>query len=121
MSPTESQPNTIETAQRFLPLVRPRRLNVSDQLSQLSARVEHAGLHGGGGDADDLRALGDRSLVIVHEVDDLSMLMRQMGQRLPQQLAAVLLLQGSLGSIGRVADGVLDLLRQLSLRPEPRS
>jgi hypothetical protein len=47
------------------------------------------------------QTLGNRSLVIVHEVDDLSMLTRQMDQRLPQQFAAVLLLQGSFGITGR--------------------
>lgn len=62
---------------------------------------EVPGLQGGGRDPDDLRTLGNRSLVIVHEVDDLSMLTRQMDQRLPQQFAAVLLFQGSFGITGR--------------------
>ena len=33
--------------------------SVLDQLGQFLPRVEHAGLHGGGGDAEDCRALLD--------------------------------------------------------------
>jgi hypothetical protein len=47
--------------------------SVLDQLGQFLPRVEHAGLHGGGGDAEDCRALLDRLLVIVNEVDDFPM------------------------------------------------
>ena len=44
-----------------------------DQLGQFLTRVEHAGLHRGGGNAEYLRALIDRLLVIVHEVNDFPM------------------------------------------------
>ena len=47
--------------------------SVLNQLGQFLPRVEHAGLHGGGGDAEDCRALLDRLLVIVNEVDDFPM------------------------------------------------
>src|SRR5262245_54804311 len=72
------------------------------QLSQLPARIKHAGLHSGGRNAENPHALRDRLLVIVNKVDDLSMLGREPGQRFPQKLAAVLLLQRSLRIIRRI-------------------
>ena len=43
-----------------------------DQLRQLLAGVKHAGLHGRGRDAKDERAIIDRLLVIVDQVDNLA-------------------------------------------------
>jgi hypothetical protein len=54
-----------------------RLLNVLEQLSQLLPRVKHAGLYGGGRDAENFHAFDDRLLMIVDEVDDLPMLRRQ--------------------------------------------
>jgi hypothetical protein len=44
-------------------------LSLFDELSQLLAGIEHAGLHGGGRDVEDLRAVLDRLLVVVDEIN----------------------------------------------------
>jgi hypothetical protein len=53
-----------------------------NEIRQFPAGVEHARLHSGLGDRDDLGDLFDRFAVEVHEIDDLTMLGRQPGQRL---------------------------------------
>src|SRR5262245_61841746 len=92
-------------------------LKVLDRLSQFLSRVEHTGLHSGGRNAENLRALRDRLLVIVNKVDDLSMLGREPSQRFSHKLAAILLQQRSLGIIRRIDESALDLFRQLVLCP----
>jgi hypothetical protein len=57
-----------------------------DQLSQLLAGIKHAGLHGGGRDAEYLRAFIHRHLMVVDEVDDLPMFQGWPGQCLAQKL-----------------------------------
>ena len=51
-------------------------LQVHNQLRQLLARVEHARLHRGLVDADNLGDLLDRFAVIINEVDDVAVLRR---------------------------------------------
>ena len=55
-----------------------------DPLSELLAGIKHAGLHGGGRDAEYLRAFIHRHLMVVDEVDDFPMFERQPGQCGPQ-------------------------------------
>ena len=50
--------------------------SVLDQLGQFLPRVEHPGLHGCSRDAEDLRALINRLLMVVNEVDDFPMFQR---------------------------------------------
>jgi hypothetical protein len=54
-------------------------LRLLDQCSQFFSTVEQAGLHGGGRDGENLRALLDRLLVIVDEVDDLAVFSGELG------------------------------------------
>src|SRR5438045_9131867 len=49
-------------------------LNLVDQLSQLLAGIKHAGLHGGGGNAEDVSGVLHRLLVIIGKVNDLVVL-----------------------------------------------
>src|SRR5262245_222670 len=88
-----------------------------DQLGQLSTRIEHARLHSRGKDSQYRRAFVDRLLVIVDQLDDLSMFGRQPDQRLAQHLATILFLQGSFGVIRWVGDGSLDLFVQFGVYP----
>ena len=68
-----------------------------DQLGQLLAAIEHVGLHGRGRNAKDGRAIIDRLLVVVDEVDDLAVIGRELGQGAAQHLATVLLLKAISG------------------------
>src|SRR5262245_27765992 len=88
-----------------------------DQPRQLPTRIEHASLHGGGRDTQNLRAFIDRLVVIVDQLDDLSMFGRQPGQCPAQQLATILFLQGSFRVIRWVGDGSLNLFVQLGVYP----
>jgi hypothetical protein len=71
-------------------------------VGQLPARVEHARLDRGLGDADDVGNLLDRLVVIVDEIDDLGLLGRQPAQRSAQQFRPTLLLHDELRIVGRV-------------------
>src|ERR1700724_1089563 len=62
------------------------------QLSQLLARVEHARLYRVLRNADDLRHLLDRFLVVVDQIDYFPVFPRQRGEALSQLLAFVELL-----------------------------
>jgi hypothetical protein len=73
-----------------------------NEIRQLLARVEHARLHSGLGDPDDLRDLYDRFAVEVDEVDDLAVLRRQSGQGVAQQFSLGFLLQHDLWVVSRV-------------------
>jgi hypothetical protein len=46
------------------------------QLGELLAGIKHAGLHGGGRDAENLRGVVNRLLVIIDEVDNLAVFAR---------------------------------------------
>ena len=50
------------------------------QLGELLAGIKHAGLHGGGRDAENLRGVVNRLLVIIDEVDNLTVFARELGQ-----------------------------------------
>src|SRR4051812_46000375 len=69
-------------------LIQPRAF---EQLGQTLARVEHAGLYGILGDADDLCDLGDCFLLIVDEIDDVPMFARQFRPALAEDFTALLL------------------------------
>jgi hypothetical protein len=56
--------------------IREPRLGRCNQIRQLLARVEHARLHSGLGDADDIGDLFDRFAVEVDQIDDLAVLRR---------------------------------------------
>src|SRR6187431_2301177 len=56
-------------------------LRLLHQLSQLLASIKHAGLHGGGRNVEDQRAVLDGVLVVVDEIDDLTMIGRELRQR----------------------------------------
>jgi len=81
-----------------------------DQLGQFLARIEHARLHSGLGDPDDLRDLFDRFAVKVDEVDDLAVLRRQPRQGVAQQFCAGFLLQHDLWVVRRVRYPRCDVL-----------
>jgi hypothetical protein len=53
-------------------------LRLLDQCGQFLSSIEQAGLNGGGRDGENLRALLNRLLVIVDEVDDLAVIGRQL-------------------------------------------
>src|SRR5580704_5871863 len=62
------------------------------QFGQFLARIKQARLHGVLRYADDFSHLFHRLLVIVDEIDDLSMLRRKRGQALAQRVTGILLL-----------------------------
>src|SRR4029079_16597336 len=62
------------------------------ELRQLLAGVEHAGLHGGFIEADNLRDVLDRLAMEIHEIDDLPVHRRQARHGAAENLVAILLL-----------------------------
>ena len=69
-------------------------------LSELLARIEHAGLHGRLRDGQNLGGLGDGLLVIVDEVDHLGVVRREPQKSLAQGFAVALLLKGDVRRVG---------------------
>ncbi len=88
-----------------------------DQVGQFLARIEHARLDRGLGDADDIGDLLNRLAVVVDEVDHLAMLRRQFGQGIAQQFASVLLLQRGLRIIRGICDRGCDPRVQFRVDP----
>ena len=78
-----------------------------DQVRQLLAGVKHAGLHGRGRDAKDERAIIDRLLVIVDQVDDLAV-SGDASSPPDAEVITALLLQGDFRIVGAVGHGGLD-------------
>ena len=73
-----------------------------DQLSQLLAGIEHAGLNGGGRDAKDERAILDRLLLVVHQIENFAMVGREIAHCVAHKLVAALLLEGDFRIVGAV-------------------
>src|SRR5262249_40940695 len=84
-----------------------------EKLGQVLARIEHARLHGVLRDRDDLGDFLDRLLVVVHKIDDLPVVGRELGQTLAQDFTRILLLQRDVRSISAILDRLCLLLIQL--------
>ncbi len=93
-------------------------LNLVDQLSQLLAGIKHAGLHGDGGNAEDVCGVLHRLLVIIGKVNDLVVLGGELSYCLAQQFVAALLLQRNSG-VGAVGHGRFDGFVLLRMGPTP--
>src|SRR5436190_9925000 len=87
------------------------------KLGQFPARVEHARLYGSLGGACNLGNVFDRLAVIVDEVQDLPVLVRQVANALAQQLGLVLFQQADFRIVCRVANFSRDLLIELRVHP----
>src|SRR5215510_12688676 len=79
--------------------------NVLQQLGHAQARAQHARLDGSFGDADDLRRLGHRFLVVVDEIDDLPVRRREPLQAPLDDSAAVRLLDRDFGAVCAIRNG----------------
>src|SRR5438309_9534562 len=75
-----------------------------EEVGHFAPGIEHTGLHGRCGHADDLRDFLDRFLVVVYEVDDFAVCGRQLPQALLHDGAAILVVDHSLRIVGSVLD-----------------
>src|SRR5664280_1887009 len=81
-----------------------------EQVGDLLTRIEHARLDGVARHPDDLGRLVHRLLMVVDEVDDLAMLLRQLLQALPQQNTGVLFLQDNLRIVRLIGNGFRNIV-----------
>src|SRR5437667_1037151 len=91
-----------------------------EQLCQSLARIEHARLHGVLRDADDLRHLFDRLVVVVDQIDDLPMVCRKSFQALPDDCTFVLLREGVFRIVRGILNCLCSFLVQFLVRPAPQ-
>src|SRR6516165_1032355 len=78
---------------------------VLEKIRHLAARIEHAGLYGCSGNADDLCDFLDRLLVVVDEIDDFAVRRGKPGQALLDDRIAILGTYDGLRIVGSVLDG----------------
>ncbi len=93
-------------------------LGARDQLRQFFAGIEHARLNRGFGDSDDARNLLNRLIMVVDEINDLSMLRRQLGQALAHQICPHLVLQNEVWTVRRVRNAERAVV-QSGIGPSP--
>src|SRR6266516_2288267 len=87
-------------------------LSSVDQLGQFLSSIEHTCFYSRGWHVENLRHFVDRLLVVIDQVDDLTMLDRQSHQRSAHQFAPILFLQCDFRVIRRIRDGGLDFFVQ---------
>ena len=92
-------------------------LSTPDQLGQFLSGIEYTCFYSRGWHVENLRYLVDRLLVVIDQVDDLTMLTRESGQCSTQQFVPILFLQRNFWVIRRIREGRLNFFVQFSLCP----
>jgi hypothetical protein len=118
---TQEGSKRINRAEHTNPFVVSDRLLILDKRLRPAQRasngIEHARLHGGFRDADDLRNFTYRFFMIVNQVDYLTLRRLQGGHALAEKSTCILLLQRDLRVIGRVWECAHDLVIQVYFNP----
>ena len=83
-----------------------------DQLGQFLSGIEHTCFYSRGWYIENVRYFADRLLVVIDQVDDLTMLRRQSNQCSAHQFAPILFLQCDFWVICRIRDVGLDFFVQ---------